>query len=97
MVIDSPAYPLFKEGKLKLFGLITHVGGKRVKDLDESFSDYTSRLSTVELCVDLMSNVTPVPSGTVRRSLVLRCTVSCVCSLAHPLLSIQVQHMDALT
>ncbi|KAL5516922.1 hypothetical protein EMCRGX_G002371 [Ephydatia muelleri] len=60
----SPAYTLVKEGKLKLFGLIARVGDKFTKHFDESFSDYTRRLGSVDLYVE-MSKTMSVPSGTV--------------------------------
>lgn len=62
MATGSPAYTLVKEGKLKLFGLIARVGDKFTKHFDESFSDYTRRLGSVDLYVE-MSKTMSVPSG----------------------------------
>ena len=62
MATGSPAYNLFKEGKLTLFGHIACVGDKLAKDFDESFRDYTRRLGSVDLYVE-MSKTISVPSG----------------------------------
>ena len=49
------------DGKLKLLGLIARVGATDVKDIDESFEDFTRRMDTVELHLDMHKALPHLP------------------------------------